>query len=185
MLSCMRFIAVVAVLSACIHRVDVTFVTLRDPSDLAVDGSGAVPQVAGTGATGLVDHDVVLVGRPSDVLAFDGDTLHMHLTRDEARYCRHGQRCDRRVLDLRIATPLANVRSIHAVGVVANHELIPLGVLAGSLLTGFGGGTLAYELAEREHVGAGPAPIMLAVGIAILAVEIHARLARDTVTVVR
>jgi hypothetical protein len=184
MLSCMRIIALVAVLSACVHRVDMTRVTLRDPYDLTIEGSGALPRVEGAVTTGLIEHDLVLVGRPFDVLAFDGDELHMHLTQDEVRYC-HGQRCDRRVLDLRVDTPLANVRSVYAIGVVADHRVIPLGILAGSVLTGFGGGTLAYELAEHEHLGAGPAPFILAFGIAILAVEIHARLARDTVTVVR
>jgi hypothetical protein len=181
----MRLLALVAVLSACIHRIDTTRVTLRDPSKLATEGSGAVPQVQGDLAPGLVDHDLVLFGRPSDVLAFDADQLHMHLRQDEVRHCAHGQRCDQPVLDLRVDTPLGNVQSVHAVGVVTNHSVIPLGLLAGSLLAGFGGGTLAYELAEHEHIGAGPAPFMLAAGIAILAIEIHARIARDTVTVVR
>jgi hypothetical protein len=185
MLPCMRIIAAVACLSACVYRVDMTHVTLRDPSELAVEGSGAVPQAPSSVATGLDGHDVVLVGRPADVLAFDRDELHMHLTQDEVRYCRHGQRCDRRVLDLRVDTPLANVRSVYAVGVVADHHVIPLGILAGSLLAGYGGGMLAYDLAEHGQSGTGPAPYMLAFGIAILAVEIHARLARDTVTVVR
>jgi hypothetical protein len=184
MLSCMRIIALVAVLSACVHRVDMTRVTLRDPTDLTIDGSGAVPQAEGAVTSGLIDHDLVLVGRPSDVLAFDDDKLRAHLTQDEVRYCR-GQRCDRRVLDLRVDTPLANVRSIYAVGVVADRRVIPLGLLTGSVLTGFGGGMLAYELAEHEHLGAGPAPFIFAFGVALLAVEIHARIARDTVTVVR
>jgi len=186
MLPCMRIIALVACLSACVHRIDMTRVTLRDPYDLTIEGSGSgsLPQVEGAIASGLSDHHVVLVGRPSDVLAFDDDKLRMHLTRDEVQYC-HGQRCDRRVLDLRVDTPLANVRSVFAIGVVADHRVIPLGLLAGSALTGFGGGTLAYELAEHEHLGAGPAPFMLVFGIAILVVEIHARLASDTVTVVR
>jgi hypothetical protein len=183
----MRSIVLIACMSGCVHRVDMTRVTLRDPSDIAIEGSGsgsAVPQAEGPLETGLREHDLVLVGRPSDVLAFDGDGLKMHLTQDEVRYC-HGHRCDRRVLDLQVDTPLANVTSIRAVAAVADHRVIPLGILAGSLLTGFGGGTLAYELAEHEHVGFGPAPVMLAVGIAILAVEIHARLARDAVTIVR
>lgn len=183
-LSCMRIITLVAVLSACIHRFDMTRVTLRDPYDVTIEGSGAVPQAEGVGTTGLSDHDVVLVGRASDVLAFDDDKLRMHLTRDEVQYCR-GQRCDRRVLDLRVDTPLANVRSIYSVGVVADRRVIPLGLLTGSVLAGFGGGMLAYEFAEHEHLGAGPAPFMLAFGIALLAVEIHARIASDTVTVVR
>ncbi len=180
----MRIFVVVACLSACVHRVDTTRVTVRDPSELAVETAGTLPRVQDALAPGLVDHDVVLLGRPSDVLAFDGDKLAMHLTQDDRRSCVHGQRCPL-ALDLRVDTPLANVRSIHAVGVVADHRVIPLGLLAGSLLTGFGGGTLGYELAEHEHIGAGPAPFMLAVGIAILAIEIHARIARDTVTVVR
>jgi hypothetical protein len=185
MLSCMRIIALVAVLSACVHRVDMTRVTLRDPFDVTIDGSGAVPQAEGPLAVGLIKDDIVLVGRPSDVITFDDDKLRMHLTQDEVHYCRKGQRCDRRVLDLRVDTPLANVRSIYAVGIVADRRVIPLGLLTGSLLTGFGGGMLAYELAEHEHLSAGPAPFMFAFGLAILAVEIHARFARDTVTVVR
>jgi len=44
--------------------------------------------------------------------------------------------------------------------------VIPLGIVTGSVLTGFGGGTLAYELAEHEHLRAGPAPFMLAFGMA-------------------
>ncbi len=183
----MRAIVVIVCMSGCVHRVDMTRVTLRDPSDVAIEGSGsgsAIPQAEGPLGPGLSEHDLVLVGRPSDVLAFDGDRLKLHLTRDEVHYCR-GHRCDRRVLDLQADTPLANVTSIRAVGAVADRRVIPLGILAGSLLTGLGGGTLAYELAEHEHVGFGPAPVVLAVGIAILAVEIHARLARDTVTVVR
>ncbi len=174
---------VAACLVGCVHRVDTTRVTLRDPSVLAIEGSGALPR-GESGPTGLIKDDVVLVGRPADVLAFEGDTLHMHLTRDEVHYC-HGARCDRRVLDLRLDTPLANVSSIRAVGVVANHAVIPLGLVVGSVLTGFGGGTLAYEASQHERLGSGPAPFMLAFGIAVLAVEIHARLARDTVTVVR
>jgi hypothetical protein len=180
----MRLILFVAVLSACVHRVDTTRVTLRDPADLATEGSAAVPPTDGGFADSLVDHDLVLVGRPSDVLAFDGDRLRMHLTRDKVSSCRHGPRCDRRVLDLRVDTPLANVRSISAVGVVADHGVIPLGIPSGILLTAFGGGTLAYELGEHQHVGFGPSA-MLAFGIAFLAIEIHARLARDTVTLVR
>jgi len=180
-----RLIVVVAGVAACVYRVDLTRVTLRDASDLAIEGSGALPR--GDGPTGLIDHDVVLVGRPTDVLSFDTtpDTLHMHLTQDEVRFCHHGKRCDRRVLDLRLDTPLANVRSISAVGAVVDHRVIPFGLAAGSLLTGFGGGMLAYEAAEHDHLSAGPAPFMLAFGIALLAVEIHARLARDTVTIVR
>lgn len=185
MLPHMRIIAAVACLVACVHRVDMTRVTLGDVSELAVEGSGAVPQAQSAFATGLSDHDLVLAGRPSDVLAFDGDQLHMHATQDELRYCHRGRHCDRRVLDLRVDTPLANVRSIYAVGVVADHHVIPLGMIAGSVLTGFGVGMIAYERAEHENLWAGPAPVMLAVGIAVLAVEIHARLARDTVTLVR
>jgi len=184
MLSCMRIIALVACLFACVHRVDMTRVTLRDSSELAIEGSGSVPQVEGAVTTGLSDHDMVLVGRPSDVHAFDDDKLRMHLTQNEVRYCR-GQRCDRRVLDLRVDTPLANVRSISAVGVVVDRRVIPLGIVVGSVLTGWGGGMLAYEVAEREHLGSGPAPFMFAIGLALLAVEIHARIASDTVTVVR
>ncbi len=179
----MRVVVVAACLAGCVHRVDTTRVTIRDPSALAIEGSGALPQDEGRPA-GLIKDDVVLLGKPSDVLAFDGDTLQMHLTQDEVRYC-HGARCDRRVLDLRLDTPLANVRSIRAVGVVADHRVIPLGLLAGSVLTGLGGSALAYEASEHEHLGSGPAPFILAFGIAILAVEIRARLARDTVTVVR
>jgi hypothetical protein len=177
----MRVFVVAACLVGCVHRIDTTRVTLRDPSALAIEGSGALPRGE---STGLIKDDVVLIGRPAEVLAFDGDTLHMHLTQDEVHYCR-GARCDRRVLDLRLDTPLANVRSIRAVGVVADHRVIPLGLVAGSVLTGFGGGSLVYEAAEHERLASGPAPFILAFGIAILAIEIHARLARDTVTVVR
>jgi hypothetical protein len=183
MLPAMRVFVAAACLAGCVHRVDTTRVTLRDPSDLAIEGSGALPQ-PDSGPTGLVKDDFVLVGRPPDVLAFDGDTLRMHLMRDEVHDCHRG-RCDHRLLDLRLDTPLSNVRSIRAVGVVAEHGFIPLGLLAGSLLTGFGGGTLAYEASTHESLASGPAPFMLAIGITILAVEIHARLARDTVTVVR
>ena len=181
----MRLLALVVVVSACVHRVDATRVTLRDPSELVVEGSGALPHADSPLLSGVVDKDVLLVGRPGDVLAFEGDTLRMHLMRDEVRHCHHGQRCDRRVLDLRVDTPLANVRAVSAVGVVADHHIIPLGLLAGGLLAGFGGGTLGYELAVHENVGGGPAPFLLAAGLAILAVELHARLARDTVTTVR
>ena len=190
MLSCMRIIAAVVAEKAWSRASIVSTWTHQCRRcairrTLTIEGSGALPQPKNPLAVGLIKDDVVIVGRPSDVLAFDGDVLHMHLTQDEVRYCRHGQRCDRRVLDLRVDTPLANVASIRSVGVVADHHVIPLGILAGSLLTAFGGGTLTYELAEHEHPGSGPAPFMLAFGIAILAVEIHARLARDTETVVR
>jgi hypothetical protein len=180
----MRMVLVLVCLVACVHRVDVTHVALRDTSELTVEGSGAVPHSDGAYETGLADHDVLLVGRPSDVLSFDGDQLHMHLTRDEIHYCHHGQRCDRRVLDLRADTPLANVQSIQDVGVVASHRMIPLGLLTGTILTAFSGGMIAYELDEHEHISAGPAPFMLAFGITILAVEIHARLAQDTTTAI-
>lgn len=180
----MRFIAIAVCLSACVYRADTTRVTLRDVSELSVQGSDAVPRASGVASPGLVDHDVILLGRPSDVLAFDDEALHMHMTQD--RYCRRGQpHCDRRALDLRIDTPLANVRSIHAVGVVTNHHVLPLGVVAGSLMTGCGGGLLAYELAEHEHAWVGPAPVALAFGLVLLAAEIHGRLARDTSTLVR
>jgi hypothetical protein len=172
MLSRMRSLAIVACLSACVSRVDTTRVTLRDPSELATSGSGTLPLATDKRPVGLADHDVVLVGRPADVLAFDGDQLHM-------RFARRG------ALALRLDTPLANVRAIHAVGVVANHAVIPLGVLAGGLLAGLGGAMLVYE--HEEHVSGSMTPAALAVafGVAILAIEIHARLARDTVTVVR
>lgn len=175
----MRASLLAACLAGCVHRVDTTRVALRDPSDVAIEGSGALPH-----AENAPTDDIILVGRPPEVLAFDSDTLHMHLTRDEVHYC-HGKRCDRRVLDLRLDTPLANVRSIRAVGVVADHRVIPLGLLAGSLLTAAGGGALAYEASEHEPLASGPAPFILAFGLAVLAIEIHARLARDTVTVVR
>jgi hypothetical protein len=176
----MRCLAIAVCLSGCVDRVDATRVTLRAPSDLAIEGSGsaAVPpdQLAGS--------DLLLSGRPADVLAFDGDELRMHLTRDEVRSCHHGRRCDPRVLDLRVDTPLANVASVAAVGVAGRHGVIPLGLVVSGLLIGFGGGTVAYERAEHEHVELAPAPIVLAAGLALLAAEIHARLARDTVTVV-
>jgi hypothetical protein len=123
----------------------------------------------------------VLAGRSSDVLAFDGDRLRMHLI--EERYCRHGAHCEP-TLDLRIDTPLANVRSIRDVG-VASHQVLPLGLLAGTLFTVLGGGMLAYEHAEHFGGSSTPPALALGVGLAILAIEIHARLANDTVTVVR
>jgi hypothetical protein len=178
----MRRAAVLLCSAACVYRVDTTRVTLHDPGELAVVGSGSLP---GSGAIGLVDHDVVLVGSAADVLAFDGDELHMHLIDDEVGV-RRGRSYKRRVLDLRLDTPLANVKEIRAVGVVANHHVLPLGLLAGGFLTVVGGGVLAVELAEHAQLGTPPPPVFaLTAGLAILAVEIHARLARDTVTAVK
>jgi hypothetical protein len=175
----MHRIAVAACVSACLHRVDATRVTLYDPSELLVEGSGASPTPATPDAAGIDAHEVWLRGRPGDVLAFDRDTLRMWQTRYERRCLR----CDWRTLQLRLDTPLANVRSIHAVGVANRRGVIPLGLLAGGLLVGAGGGMLAYSEHERAPI-TGPA-VAITVGVTILALEIRARLAHDTVTVVR
>ncbi len=161
---------------ACVPRVDTTRVTLVDPAELVVAGSGSLP---GSGAIGLVDHDVVLLGAPEQVLAFDGDELHMHLLASSARHAKA------RPLDLRLDTPLANVTSVRAVGVVTSHSFIPLGLVAGGLLIAMGGGMLAFDDYEHVHNAAEGPAIGIALGVAILALEIHARLARDTVTVIR
>lgn len=168
----MRFIAVVACLSACVTRLDTTRVTLFDRSELAVEGTGKLQKVP----PGLVENDLVLFGRSADVLAFDGDRLRMRLIQrsDCRRHCTP--------LELRIDTPLANVRTIRDVG-VASHQVIPLGLFIGTLFTVVGGGSLAY--AEHDG-GQRTAPALaLGFGLALLALEIHARLASDTVTVVR
>jgi len=176
---------VIVCLSACVQRVDRTRVTLFDRSELAVAGASAVPAATGGPvATGLVDSDLVLPGRPADVLAVDGDRLHMRLA-EAVMDCRRGRRCDRGALELRIDTPLANVRSIHAASVVASHHVIPLGIATGTFLTLFGGGMIAYDVAEHSQASIAPAVCALAFGLTILAIEIHARLARDTVTEVR
>jgi hypothetical protein len=159
----MRALVITACVAACVHRLDTTQVTLRDPSAVTTEGSGTLIRAT--------NGDFVLIGRPPDVLAYDGDTLHMHPTRDNVK--------------LRLDTPLANVRSIRAVGVVGDQQFIPLGLVAGSVLTGFGAADIAYEAHEHVSLGTGPAPYMLAFGVGLLAVEIYHRLARDTVTVVR
>jgi len=128
---------------------------------------------------GRIDSELVLPGAPADVLAFDGDRLRMHLV----ERCRRARGCDPR-LDLRLNTPLANVRSIHVVD-AAVHHVIPLGLVAGTLLAVLGGGMLAYERAEHLGGSIVPPALALGFGVAILAVEIHARLAEDVVSVVR
>jgi hypothetical protein len=61
MLSRVRAIVVIVCMSGCVHRVDMTRVTLRDPSDIAIEGSGsgsAIPQAEGPLETGLSEHDL-------------------------------------------------------------------------------------------------------------------------------
>lgn len=178
----MRLLALLVCLCACVQRFATTRVTLFDRSELQVEGAGKLPEVPP--GPGLVENDVVLAGRSSDVLAFDGDKLRMHLI-EQVRYCHRGRPCDP-TLDLRIDTPLANVRSIRDVG-LANHQVIPLGLLTGTILTVLGGGMLAYEHVEHAELGGSSTPYVLVLGggLAILAIEIRARLASDTVTVVR
>ncbi len=177
MLSGMRLVVVVLGLSACVSRYPTTRVTLFDPSELTVAAGGKPPEKPPR----LLEGDIALPGRSADVLAFDGDKLEMHAIVG----CGYRRHCT--PLELRLDTPLANVRTIRQVD-VASHEVIPLGLLVGSIFTAIGGGMLAYDHYDHDPLFGGsttPNLIALGVGLTILALEIHARLASDTVIVVR
>src|ERR1700690_2710552 len=98
----MRFMMVVLCLSACVARFPTTRVTLFDRSEVKVEGAGKLPETL----PNLIENDVVLAGRSSDVLAFDGDKLRMKLIEG----CGYRRRCT--PLELDVDTPPANGRPI-------------------------------------------------------------------------